>query len=342
MRRLHHRIAAAVLADEIFRPRTGLSLEETCRLAYARTRRVSELLPEGTNLAREPELMFALINAAAAVDPSFAVIMIIHHGLALSFLEDLAPDAPELAEARDALASARAIGHLLVTELGSGNSQLSVRTTVTHDPTTGGFVLHTPDDGAQKFMGNIGMPGLRRLAVVNARLIVGGTDRGAFSFLVELEDEGGIRPGVEIATVPSDVVPLDYALARFDHVRLPYCAWLGDGATIDADGTFHDPHDGDRRLARSLTAVQNVWAGMTGALAQVTRTSAATALNLATYRTTLARLGTTRPLIDHLSQQRPLFSCLATALAVSCRAHQAQASPPGATAKPATRRPAAP
>lgn len=318
-----HQQIVDLFRHDIFTPDHGRPEVEDYRLTYRRMRHIADHL-DRANLAHDPHLMFGIIAAAGVVDPSLSVAMVVHHGLSLSFLEDLAPEAHELRAQKDALAAVDATGHLLVTELGFGNSQLQVHTQATYDPGDNTFVLHTPAPADRKFMGNVGLPDVPRLAVVNARLVVDGQDRGAFAFLVQLADKQGPLLGVRVLTTPAGVVPLDYALVDFDQVRLPFDCWLSDGATIDADGAFTDPHSGDSRIARSLTAVQNVWTGMSGALAAVSRVSAATALRLSTQRTALARVGTARPLIDYLSQQRPLFSCLATALAITCLANDAR------------------
>ncbi len=56
------------------------------------------------------------------------------------------------------------------------------------------------------------------------------------------------------------LVPFDYGLVGFDHVRVPFEAWLSDGASIDSSARFSDPlGDPTKRLARSLTAAQNIW-----------------------------------------------------------------------------------
>ncbi|RSN55083.1 hypothetical protein DMH01_32610 [Amycolatopsis sp. WAC 04182] len=312
-----------LFGHEIFTPRHGHPEVDGYRLTYQRMRHVADHLGR-PNLAHDPHRLFELVAAAGVVDPSLSVAMVIHHGLCLSFLEDLVPDPRQLREEKDALMAVQAAGHLLVTELGYGSSQLQVHTTVTYDPGDRSFVLHTPNPAARKFMGNVGLRGVPRLAVINARLVVGGRGRGAFPFLVPMAHENGPLPGVRVLPTPAGVVPLDYALVDFDHVRLPFGCWLSDGAVIDDDGEFTDPHSGDSRIARSLTAVQNVWTGMSGALAAISRTSAATALRLATQRTALARVGTARPLIDYVSQQRSLFSCLASALTITCLANDAR------------------
>ncbi|MFJ8791346.1 acyl-CoA dehydrogenase [Streptomyces sp. NPDC102462] len=319
--------ATRLLSDELFRPHTGLTEDEQTRLTIRRLRHICEALPRGSNLARDPERLFALVAATAVVDPSLSVAMIIHHGLCLSFLEDFTDPADRLRPFKEALVSGQAVGSFLITEIGRGNSQLEVRTEAVYDSETDGFILHTPDPGAQKFMGNVGLGGVPRIAVVTARLIVAGKDRGAFPFVIRLADGQGPTPGVHTTITRSGVVPMDYSLTRFDRVWLPRANWLSDDASIDDAGNFSDPVENrDKRLLRSVSTVQNVWAGMSGALAAVSTVAAASALHFSTRRRTTARIGTALPVLEYTTQHRPLFGCLADAMAISCLASAARSA----------------
>ncbi|MGW4732609.1 acyl-CoA dehydrogenase [Streptomyces shenzhenensis] len=331
---LNGEISAAVreevtrlLSDELFHPHTNLTEDEQYGLNIQRLQRISESLPAGTNLARDPERLFALVAATAIVDPSLSVSMMIHHGLCLSFLEDFTDPADQLRPFKDALVSGKAVGSFLITEIGRGNSQLEVQTEASYDSETNGFILHTPNSGAQKFMGNIGLGGVPRIAVVTARLVVAGKDRGVFPFVIQIADGQGPTPGVHSTIVRSAVVPMDYSLARFDKVWLPRANWLSDDASIDDEGNFSDPLENrDKRLLRSVSTVQNVWAGMSGALAAVSRVAAASALHFSMQRSTTARIGTALPVLEYTTQHRPLFGCLADAMAISCLANTSRSA----------------
>lgn len=137
--------------------------------------------------------------------------------------------------------------------------------------------------------------------------------RGAFPFVIRLADGQGPTPGVHTTITRSGVVPMDYSLTRFDRVWLPRANWLSDDASIDDAGNFSDPTENrDKRLLRSVSTVQNVWAGMSGALAAVSTVAAACALHFSTRR---------RP-----TQHRPLFGCLTDAMAISCLASAARSA----------------
>ncbi|MFJ8602475.1 acyl-CoA dehydrogenase [Streptomyces shenzhenensis] len=313
--------ATRLLSHDIFRPHSNLNDAERSSLIVQRLRYICEGAPV-PNLVLDPERMLAYTAATAVVDPSLCVAMLTHFGLCLSFLEDSGSDSDWLQHFKDEIASGRTIGSFLITEIGHGNSHLAGRTEAVYDKGTDGFILHTPDLAAQKFMGGSCEDAVSRIGVVFARVIVDGQDRGSFPFMVELADESGPHPGIRMTTVTTDVVPQRCSLIEFDHVWLPRANWLSDKASIGANGEFIDPLESqDARLARSLSTGQNVWAGGAGALAAVSRVAVASALRFSTQRRTAARIGPALPVLDYSTQQRPLFSCLAEAMAISCLAN---------------------
>src|SRR5690606_31538024 len=97
-------------------------------------------------------------------------------------------------------------------------------------------------------------PSLRKTGVVFARLMVNDSDHGVFTFVTPLRTERGSPIGVHIrSTVETSGLPLDYATVSFDDVRLPFDAWMSDGARIDAAGVVHDPNGPpDARVRRAL------------------------------------------------------------------------------------------
>lgn len=67
------------------------------------------------------------------------------------------------------------------------------------------------------------------MAIVMARLCVGGEDRGIHPFVLRTSDDEGMSPGITSARLPprSGSAPLDFAITTFNHVRLPSTAFLG-------------------------------------------------------------------------------------------------------------------
>jgi acyl-CoA oxidase len=74
-------------------------------------------------------------------------------------------------------------------------------------------VLHTPHEGAQKYMPNTSAAGGPKSAVVAARLLVEDTDHGVFLFLVPLIDHHGTLPGITVTVLPERVgSPVDHCV----------------------------------------------------------------------------------------------------------------------------------
>ncbi|XVV00484.1 acyl-CoA dehydrogenase [Actinosynnema sp. CA-248983] len=283
---------------------------------YLRLRAIQdELGDDRPLLSADHDRLRTLLERSAAADPRLFFTMFLHHCMTLGAALDQGAAEEDVA----ALASARWIGAALLAESAHGNSNSRTRTEAVHDPATREFVLSTPVAEAAKHPANVGAAGIARLAVVSARLVVGGTDHGTALFLVALRDENGPCPGVTIEPLPHTApFPLDFATVRFDRVRVPYRRWLADGAAITDDGVFHDPLDGpDARSRRSMSMGRFGWGAITVGLAAVARASAAHALTHARHRRTLDRLAGAVPAIEHLNQQRLVFGALAAALAAT-------------------------
>jgi acyl-CoA oxidase len=249
---------AKLFGTEDFRWREGLSGSERAALSYQRLRIVNESLDSPEALVGDIALLTSLHEWASPVDTGLTTVASVHYNLFLgSVLEHDDPGARDLA---DVLAMRRT-GTFLCTELAHGNSAVQMETTAVHDPETGGFVLHTPNAGAQKFMPNTSLTGGPKTAVVAARLIVGGRDEGVFLFLVPLSDERGLCEGVRVRRLPEKAGPaIDHCLTSFDQVRLGREAMLqGDHGRFTADGRFTS-QVGNRRL-RFLRSIARVTTG---------------------------------------------------------------------------------
>ncbi|OLT26018.1 hypothetical protein BJF79_43800 [Actinomadura sp. CNU-125] len=225
-------------------------------------------------------------------------------------------------------------GTLLMTEVGRSNSHLSPRTIARHDPATGGFVLTTPDAAAAKFPTNTAHPALPKTAAVYATLEHGGEERGVFVFMVPLRGpEGRIAGGARIVPAPETTgLQIDYGAVRLDGLRVPYEAWLRDGAAIAPDGTFHDPAGGAAaRLTRSMAIAPAVWRAVISASAAVTRASAGMLLAHSAGRATLGRLAPRRALTDYRNQQEAVLGALASGYELTAVAAHVQARRTSAT-----------
>ncbi|MEV6946756.1 acyl-CoA dehydrogenase [Streptomyces sp. NPDC051172] len=297
---------------------------------------LGETLPD--DLFDDPARLAAVHAWAAVADPSLCLAALVHHLLCLGSMTQLGDESGALTSRVEALRSGRAKGVYLITEAGQANSHLATQTRAELDPVTGEFVLQTPNARAAKF-GSAGTVDVPQTAVVLARLVTDGTDRGVFAIVVDLTDDEGLLPGVEVSSpIGLGALPLDYVQVRFHHVRLPHTHWLADGARIAPDGTFHDPAgSAQRRLQRTLRTGQGLWATMPAVAAATSRQSAVQAVTYAQGRSTQGRLAPGVPLLTYRTQQRAVLGALADAFALTCAAQGARALWEESRATPADR-----
>ncbi len=288
---------------------------------------LGEILPAANRIFDDPARLSTVHAWAAVTDPSLCLAALVHHTLCLGSMVRLTDEPGERLKRRmEALRSGRVKGIYLITEAGQANSHLATRTRAVFDRDTGEFVLHTPDPQAAKF-GSAGTLDVPQTAVVLARLVVDGEDRGVFAFVVDLTGDDGLLPGIEVSSpLGLGALPLDYVLVRFHHVRVPYADWLADGAGVGSDGGFHDPAGSSgRRLQRTLRVGQGLWATMPAVAAATARQSAVQAVNYARQRRTQSSLAPGVPLLAYRTQQRAVLGALADAFALTCAAGGARA-----------------
>ncbi|WP_426178859.1 acyltransferase domain-containing protein [Pseudomonas sp. TWRC1-2] len=317
-----HAQMAKIFSDPELHPRANQSFHEGHRHTYQRLQHLMRQLPDGIHGFAQPQLLMAEATHAALNDPSLFMGCVIQQGLCIGTLLAFEQDHPSATQWRRKLEAGERLGVYALTEIGRSNSHMGACVEAVFDADTRTFMLNTPNKAALKFA-NVGISNLDKLGVVFAQVIVQGQPCGVFAFMLPLSDANGPRPGVSMSS-PAEIraVPLDYGLASFDNVRLPFDAWLRDGASIDASNQFHDPLGStDRRLIRSLFAPKNVWAMVGVGLSSVMLACATLALTHANRRTTQARIGNGTGLLAFRTQRRALFGCLATAYVMKCFAN---------------------
>ncbi|MEN3609773.1 acyl-CoA dehydrogenase [Plantactinospora sp. ZYX-F-223] len=293
--------------------------DEYARRTYAQLEVVNELVGGASTLLKDSRKMAAVLEWTAVVDPSLFAAAAIHYAVVLTSIRDLGRPDASLVTATDRLDRLDAVGAILITELGQGNNHIALQTQAHYEPETRTFRLHTPHPGARKLMASIALPGVAKIGTVYADLIVAGQSRGTFAFVVPLRERSGLTPGVVVEPLPgTSPVPLDYSIASFEGVRVPYDHWLRDSASISGAGEYLDPlGSADRRMLRSLCL--SAWASLAGAvgLAAAARAAVAVALRYANKRTTLGRLSPNRPVLDYQTQRHALYGALSEAYAVT-------------------------
>lgn len=310
-----------LISNETFRHGPGRSPAEQAAQSYEWLRLVNDTVDEAESLAGDPGLLAGLHEWTAIVDGGggLCTVASIHYNLFLGSLLD--HDTPATRRDLSEFTSMRRIGTFLCTELDHGNDASTLETTAELDRTSGGFILHTPHPGAQKFMPNTSTTGGPKTAVVAARLIVDGQDQGVMLFLTPLSDEHGMLPGIRAHRLPyRPGAPVDHCLTAFDHVRLPREALLeADHGRLSRDGTLTSSL-GSRRK-RFLHSIGRVTVGklcMSGAAVGASRAALAIAVRYGQHRHVAGPKAGQRIRINaHRSHHSRLLTSLATAYAMT-------------------------
>ncbi|MET9844911.1 acyl-CoA dehydrogenase [Streptomyces ossamyceticus] len=306
-----------LIGTEAFSRRRDLAPLARTELSYDRLQLVNAAVDNPESLASDPARLAALHEWTGFVDSGLCTLSSIHYNLFLGSILDHDGYGRNLSD----FTTLRRTGTFLCTELAHGNDAAALETTATFDPSTGGFVLHTPTPGARKFMPNTSLTGGPKSAVVAARLIVDGEDRGVFLFLTPLSDERGHLPGVEVRALPERAgSPVDHCLTSFDQVRLDRGALLeAEHGQLAPDGTL-DSNVGNRRK-RFLRSIGRVTTGklcMSAAAVGASRTALAIAVRHAHLRHISGpRAGERIPLVAHRSHHGRLLNALAQTYAMT-------------------------
>ncbi|KAI8628509.1 putative acyl-CoA oxidase [Xylariaceae sp. FL1651] len=165
-------------------------------------------------------------------DTAVATILSIHWNLCMGTIGTYAHQRPDLAPLLAKLVRFDLCGEFMLTEIGHGLDARNLETKATLQP-DGSFDLHTPNAAAAKAMPpTTPWAGIGRVGVVFARLIVQEEDRGIKAFIVHLNDEKEMCPGITSQPLPkrSGAKALDHAITTFTHVRLGPEALLGSPA----------------------------------------------------------------------------------------------------------------
>lgn len=308
-----------LIAEPAFAHRPDLTFPERAALSYERLRLVNDTVagPAAEALAYDARRLAALHEWTGFVDGGVCTLASIHYNLFLGSLLDHDGYRRDLTD----YTSMERTGTFLCTELAHGNDVAALETVAVLDRETGGFVLHTPNPGARKFMPNTSLTGGPKTAVVAARLLVDDQDQGVFLFLTPLSDAEGHLPGIEVRALPERTgTPVDHCLTSFEHVRLPREAMLEAAhGRLDKDGRLVS-NLGNRRK-RFLRSVGRVTMGklcMSGGTLGMARAALAIAVRYAHHRQVAApKAGERIPLSAHRTHHGRLLRSLATSYAMT-------------------------
>ena len=313
-----------ITADDIVRD-TNLSMEEAREWTLDRVIKLSQRhfvtagFPEsvgGTGNTAESVANFEMV---AMGDLSLTIKTGVQHGLFGGAIVNLGTDWHHKKFLPGAI-DVSLPGCFAMTELGHGSDVQSIETSITWDPETQEYVVHSPSPSATKaYIGNAARDG--RMAAVFGQLWVGEEHHGVHVALVPIRDEkGNDMPGVTTGDHghKGGLLGIDNGTISFEHVRVPREMLLNKYGGVDEEGNYLSPIES--KNARFFTMLGTLVRGricVGGGAASATRKVLAIAVHHGVNRRQFRRagLGEEIPLLDYLTHQRRLLPHVARAYA---------------------------
>ncbi|OQE42967.1 hypothetical protein PENCOP_c003G03942 [Penicillium coprophilum] len=255
-------------------------------------------------LSLTPKFWQSHMDAIVIRDIVAHLLFTIQYNLVAGTIGPYAMKRPDLRPVMEKILNFDVSACFMLNEVDHGCDAKNLETTATLQ-SDGSFVLHSPTPGAAKFMPpSMPIAGIPRIAIVFARLVVGGDDRGIRPFIVALGDGKEMCKGVTSTTLPSIACgrTLDHAITSFNQVCLPSTAMLGS------------PKKPANMRSQFLTAINRLAFGTLAlSLAAVPSLKSAT---LIVGKYSLRRMvsdaqGFPKPIISFRTQQLPIMHALA-------------------------------
>ncbi|KAI0666662.1 acyl-CoA dehydrogenase NM domain-like protein [Trametes maxima] len=253
-------------------------------------------------------------DPAVLLDGGAITLLTIQYNLCAGTIARYTGRRPELVSLVDDLLQYRKHGQFMLTELGHGLDVDNMETTATLTP-LGDFVLHSPTSSSAKFMPPTSPAGLPCVAVVFAKLIVDGENRGHRPFIVPLNDGKQMCTGVQSRLLPfrGGPDPVPHSLTTFHSVRLPRSALLG---SLEKPADIH---------ANLMDIIHRVAVGSLAlaGLALPFMQCYATIGMLYSLRRTIGGLSKRTPILSFRTQQAPILTVTANAYVLQALHHWA-------------------
>jgi acyl-CoA oxidase len=169
-------------------------------------------------------------------------------------------------------------------------------------------------------MPNVAAEDVPKLTVVAARLKVEGNDEGVFPFIVPMRTSAGLADGVHVVPLPDkSFAAMDNAMIRFDHVALPYDAWLCGGiARIHDDGTLVCSLPARDRFHSTIAQLQTGRIALSAGAVASARAALGMTVRYAIRRRTAGGV----PMVERDNVRRSLASCAARIYAATALANE--------------------
>ncbi|KAJ8073143.1 hypothetical protein PM082_020011 [Marasmius tenuissimus] len=217
----------------------SLSVDDRYKVSHERCKSLLKAydLTSADILNVSPKFWQLTSDPILAKDGAVGTLLAIHLNLCLGTLAAHESRRPDIKILVDKLLRYELCGQHCLTEVGHGLDVMNMETTATMLP-SGEFELHTPTNNAAKYMPPTSPCGTPILAVVFARLMVNGTDRGVRPFVVHLNDGFKMCDNIFCKILPprGGSRPVKHVITYFNRVRLPATALLGTMGE-EGDGT---------------------------------------------------------------------------------------------------------
>ena len=222
------------------------------------------------------------------------------------------------------------LGCFGMTERGHGSDVQNLLTTMTYDPETEEFIVHSPSKAAEKtYIGNAARDA--RMAAVFAQLHTPGgagddtgvdKSRGVHCILVPIrDDEGNSLPGVTIGDHghKGGLPGVDNGTLLFDQVRVPRENLLNRFGDVAVDGSYSSPIESqNRRFFTMLGTLVRGRISVGAAAGAATRSSLSIAVRYANRRRQFEGLpGQEKFLMQHRTHRLRLLVPLARSYALA-------------------------
>ncbi|KZT68534.1 acyl-CoA dehydrogenase NM domain-like protein [Daedalea quercina L-15889] len=208
----------------------GLSLSDRIQVTYERAKAIgrSYVLTAQDLLTLSPKFWQLHTDPIWSMDGAAGTLNTLQYNCCGGTLAMFAKDRPDIAEILQQVLDFSVSGQYCLTEVGHGLDAFHLETTATLLP-SGEFELNTPSERAAKYMPPTAPVGMPCIAIVFARAMIEGEDRGVKPFVVYLHNGKEMQKGVVCKVLPQrgGSRPMNHSLTYFNRVRLPYSALLG-------------------------------------------------------------------------------------------------------------------
>ena len=270
--------------------------------------------PEEYGGAGDPGGSIAAFETLAYGDLSVLVKFGVQFGLFGGSIQQLGTERHHEAYLRE-VGSLALPGCYAMTETGHGSNVRDLETVATYDAESRELIIHSPTEASGKdWIGNAARHG--KLAVVFARLVVGGEDHGVHAILAPIRDgRGRTLPGIRIEDrgLKLGLNGVDNGRIWFDSVRVPVDNLLDRFASIDGEGRYQSPIPSSGR--RFFTMLSTLVAGrvsIASAAVSASKLGLSIAIRYAAKRRQFGSAGAAEnPILSYTALQRELMPRLA-------------------------------